>query len=155
MTVFTCLSTWLRIASWQRIVAAMVSAMVWAMVPVYGTAQITTETRPEIFDEPMNFTEAPSLPEIAPVNRGKVLAAMSRGIDFLLDKQNKDGSWGSATRTKNLNIYGPVPGAHDAFRTGTTSLAIAALIEIRRDISQDLSEERGQRIDLAIERSER
>lgn len=55
--------------------------------------------------------------------------SIRRGVDFLLSAQNANGSWGSATRTKSLNIYAPVPGAHDAFRTATTSLVMSALIE--------------------------
>jgi hypothetical protein len=50
-------------------------------------------------------------------------------VRFLLKVQNKNGSWGSARRTKNLNIFAPVPGAHDAFRSGVTALAVQALIE--------------------------
>ncbi|MEM7698411.1 MAG: prenyltransferase/squalene oxidase repeat-containing protein, partial [Verrucomicrobiota bacterium] len=55
--------------------------------------------------------------------------AIDRGIDFLVSDQNANGSWGSATRTKGLNIYAPVPGAHDAFRGAVTSMVISALIE--------------------------
>jgi len=54
--------------------------------------------------------------------------AIHRGVEFLLDRRNKDGSWGSARNTKGLNIYAPVPGAHHAFRTAVTSLCISALI---------------------------
>lgn len=54
---------------------------------------------------------------------------MQRGVDYLVTSQNQDGSWGSARKTKDLNIYAPVPGAHHAFRAGTTALAVAALIE--------------------------
>jgi hypothetical protein len=116
--------------------------------------QITPASRPEIFEEPTNFAEPPQLPPIAPVDRVRVLAAIERGVDFLLQKQNKDGSWGSATRTKDLNIYAPVPGAHDAFRTGSTALVLSALIEIRRDLAKDLSSERVEQIDQAVARSE-
>lgn len=55
--------------------------------------------------------------------------SIRRGIRFLLKDQNKDGSWGTAHKTKDLNIFAPVPGAHDAFRSGTTALCVAALIE--------------------------
>ena len=55
--------------------------------------------------------------------------AIERGLAFLLETQNKDGSWGSAEKTKDLNIYAPVPGAHHAFRCGVTALCVEALIE--------------------------
>jgi hypothetical protein len=55
--------------------------------------------------------------------------AIRRGVAFLVKNQNKDGSWGSPTRTKNLNIYTPVPDGHAALTCGVSSLAVAALIE--------------------------
>ncbi|NRB73275.1 MAG: terpene cyclase/mutase family protein [Verrucomicrobiales bacterium] len=51
------------------------------------------------------------------------------GIAFLVADQNENGSWGSARQTKGLNIYAPVPGAHNAFRAAVTAMAISALIE--------------------------
>jgi hypothetical protein len=51
-------------------------------------------------------------------------------VAFLLKDQNKSGSWGTAQRTKDLNIYAPVPGSHHAFRTAVTALCVAALIEV-------------------------
>ena len=59
--------------------------------------------------------------------------AIHRGVEFLLARQNKNGSWGSARNTKGLNIYAPVPGAHHAFRAAVTSLCLSALIETRSD----------------------
>ena len=56
-------------------------------------------------------------------------AAIQRGIAFLLTVQNENGSWGSPHRTKDLNIYAPVPGSHHAFRAAVTSLCLCALIE--------------------------
>ena len=58
-----------------------------------------------------------------------IAASVRRGVAYLVGKQNPDGSWGSARRTKGLNIYAPVPGAHHAFRTATTALCVSALIE--------------------------
>ncbi len=72
-------------------------------------------------------------------------AASRRGVEFLLKDQNKDGSWGTPERTKGLNIYAPVPGAHHAFQTAVTALCVCALIEAGGD-----SEETCQ----AIERGE-
>ncbi len=56
-------------------------------------------------------------------------SAIKRGVDFLIEDQNSNGSWGSARQTKGLNIYAPVPGAHDAFRAAVTALCISALCD--------------------------
>jgi hypothetical protein len=56
-------------------------------------------------------------------------AALKHGVDFLIADQNPNGSWGGPTRTKGLNIYAPLPGAHHAFRAGASGLALAGLID--------------------------
>ena len=56
-------------------------------------------------------------------------ASIRRGADFLLTHQNPNGSWGSARLTKNLNIYAPLPGAHQAFLAGASTLALSGLID--------------------------
>jgi len=60
-------------------------------------------------------------------------AALRRGAEFLVGYQNKDGSFGTARRTKSLNITAPVPGAHHSFRVAVTSLCVMALIEADLD----------------------
>ncbi len=72
--------------------------------------------------------------------------AIRRGTEFLLGDQNRNGSWGSATNTKDLNIYAPVPGAHHAFRSAVTALCLSALLE------QTPTED--ERIGRAIDRGE-
>ena len=75
-------------------------------------------------------------PRVKPIegpSPAELEVSIKRGVDFLVGYQNDDGSWGNATRTKALNIYAPVPGAHHAFKTGTTALCIAALIECGSD----------------------
>ncbi len=56
-------------------------------------------------------------------------ASITRGVDFLLASQNKNGSWGNPTKTKGLNIYAPLPGAHHAYRAGTSGLALSGLMD--------------------------
>jgi hypothetical protein len=74
--------------------------------------------------------DAPPKPRaIRPPKAEAIEAAIGRGMAFLLERQNKDGSWGSARNTKGLNIYAPVPGAHHGFRAAVTSLCLSALIE--------------------------
>ncbi len=59
-----------------------------------------------------------------------IAASMQRGADFLVEDQNANGSWGSATQTKMINIYAPLPGAHHAYRAGATGLALSGLLDI-------------------------
>lgn len=66
---------------------------------------------------------------LKPPSREELEQSIRHGLDFLLKTQNKDGSWGSARRTKDLNIFAPVPGAHQAFRSAVTGLCIEALVE--------------------------
>ncbi len=75
--------------------------------------------------------QGPKPAPITPPTKAAVHVAIERGVDFLLEVQMKHGAWGSAQRTKQLNIYAPVPGSHHAFRTAVTSLALMALIESR------------------------
>jgi hypothetical protein len=56
-------------------------------------------------------------------------SAMRRGVDFLVADQNPNGSWGGATRTKALNIYAPLPGAHHAYRAGASGLALSGILD--------------------------
>ncbi len=74
-------------------------------------------------------TRTPRVGPIAAVEAKVLETSIQRGLDFLVGYQNPDGSWGNPTRTKGLNIYAPVPGAHHAFRTATTAMCIMALIE--------------------------
>jgi len=65
-------------------------------------------------------------PELEP---GSLETARDRGIAYLIESQNPDGSWGGIRRTKGLNIAARVPGAHHAFTAATTSLVIEALCQ--------------------------
>ncbi|MDA7877687.1 hypothetical protein N9A89_06435, partial [Akkermansiaceae bacterium] len=78
------------------------------------------------------FAKLPELgpiPDAKPVSKEELTASITRGVDYLVKKQNPDGSFGSARRTKGLNIYAPVPEAHLAFLSGSSTLAIKGLID--------------------------
>ena len=77
-----------------------------------------------------NETHVPKPVPVAMPEAANIQQAIERGVQFLLADQNQDGSWGTPERTKDLNIFAPVPGAHHAFRTAVTSLCISALIEV-------------------------
>ncbi len=88
------------------------------------------ETASSSAQTPLNPAEIGPKPNpVEPPGREAIDEAIRGGVDFLVARQNKNGSWGSATRTKSLNIFAPVPGAHHAFRTAVTSLCVTALIE--------------------------
>lgn len=76
-----------------------------------------------------NLAKLGPLPEVAPLQEEELEKAITRGVDYLVGKQNKDGSWGSATRTKGLNIYAPVPDSHLAFRAGASALALSGILD--------------------------
>lgn len=98
------------------------------------------------------------LPAIDPIDATVLRDSIDRGVTFLIADQNDNGSWGSATRTKGLNIYAPVPGAHHAFRTATTSLCLMALIELEDHVSagtdSTISNQRRDQVTASIDRGE-
>jgi hypothetical protein len=73
---------------------------------------------------------------IVPPAPREIENAIHRGIAFLLKRQNKDGSWGSANITRPGEITSPVPGAHQAFKAAVTSMCISALLEVGGDSSE-------------------
>jgi hypothetical protein len=89
-------------------------------------------------DEPK--VKPPALAEVGP--RPKAVAppapetidnAIRRGVAYLVANQNKNGSWGGPHLRGGLEIYAPVPGAHQAFQSAVTALAVCALIETGGD----------------------
>jgi hypothetical protein len=81
--------------------------------------------------EPAKTAEVPPPPNtpLPAVTAESLDTAIRRGVDFLVGYQNNNGSWGGPTRTKGLNIYAPLPGAHHAFRAGSTGLALAGMVD--------------------------
>ncbi|PCJ58857.1 MAG: hypothetical protein COA79_12375 [Planctomycetota bacterium] len=56
--------------------------------------------------------------------------AIEKGTTYLIENQHPSGNWGSATRTKGLNIYAPIPGAHHGFKMASTALCLSALLKL-------------------------
>jgi hypothetical protein len=85
-------------------------------------------------------SEPPAAAEIGPKPKpvetptaAEIERSIRRGVEFLLQRQNRDGSWGSANITRPGEILAPVPGAHQAFHAAVTALCISALIETGGD----------------------
>ncbi|EMI19482.1 putative secreted protein, partial [Rhodopirellula maiorica SM1] len=110
----------------QAVVLVATAIATSASVMAQEAAQV--EPSPTRLQE-LDFSKPPVLPNVDAPHSEAIEQAIHRGIGFLVADQNPNGSWGSPTNTKDLNIYAPVPGAHHAFRTATTSLCLSALIE--------------------------
>src|SRR4051812_37246322 len=67
--------------------------------------------------------------EEATVRRPTIDRAIEDGVRYLVRSQNADGSWGTGTVTRGLEIMSMVPGSHDAYRVGTSALCVMALRE--------------------------
>jgi len=67
--------------------------------------------------------------ESAEARRARINQAIQRGVDFLVESQQPDGSWGTGRVTRGFEVYSMVPGSMDAFRVGTSALAVMALRE--------------------------
>jgi len=93
-----------------------------ACVPVFSRAAPPTA--------PPLAQTGPMPKPIEPPTNEQIDRAVERGVEFLLKRQNKDGSWGSADSSRPEEIYAPVPGAHHAFKAAVTALCVSALIEI-------------------------
>src|SRR5215217_568921 len=63
--------------------------------------------------------------------------AVIDGVAFLVKTQKPDGSWGTGTETRGMEIYSLVPGSHAAFRVGTTALCVMALREAGENRAHD------------------
>jgi hypothetical protein len=87
---------------------------------------------PAATSPPLSVTGPKPKPVPAPA-ASEVEAAIQRGVQFLLNRQNANGSWGSERSSRPYEVYAPIPAAHLAFRAAVTSLAISALIEVGGD----------------------
>lgn len=100
--------------------------------PTAGEEKADQEAAPREFGNEVETDRiVDSLQE--PLSSEVVNKSLKRGVDYLLESQHEGGYWGAPTRTKALNIYAPVPGAHHAFRMGTSALALCALIELEEE----------------------
>ena len=88
------------------------------------------EDRKRLVEDPYDFSKPPTIPDVEVPSSLDVQQSIDRGVEYLVTHQRKTGAWGAATNTKDLNIYAPVPGAHDGFRMATTSLCISALLAV-------------------------
>lgn len=71
-------------------------------------------------------------------------AAHAAGVRFLVEKQNKDGTWGTFESKRTGEIWLGTQASHKAFRDATTALCIQALlVPARTDAAAKAAAERG------------
>ena len=98
------------------------------MVAAWGDTRASGD-EPRPAERSGGTATAPPRPAPAsPLSPAELDAAIDRGRRFLVAVQNADGSFGTAERTKDLNIMAGV-GSHHGFRAATTAMCVQALIE--------------------------
>ncbi|MBL4884295.1 MAG: hypothetical protein JKY95_07150, partial [Planctomycetaceae bacterium] len=125
----------MQFSKWNSVAIPALLSIV-GIFAVFPANLVLSQDKAPAKTEGIKFKPRKKLPVVTleeTVTPQEIQAACKRGVGYLLEDQNKNGSWGSPTRTKGLNIYAPVPGAHHAFGIGTTSLCISALIEMEAD----------------------
>lgn len=105
-------------------------------------ARLSPQERGEKKEQPQETWPKPPPPP--PLEPGAIAGAIGKGIAYLIRSQNADGSWGGHELRGGVEIYAPIPGAHQAFRAAVTALCISALIE-----SGDMSAEVQQSLERA------
>ena len=129
----------------------MVSPQLVAMAQTERDIKLKPESVPLVAAVAAEIAEIPRTPPKLhpsppdPISSDQLERAIARGVAFLIKDQNRDGSWGSAERTKDLNIMAGI-GSHHAFRTAVTALCVSSLIELDEGKEQVLSRaiERGE-----------
>jgi hypothetical protein len=96
---------------------------------VVGLAMAAARAEEPAQAPPANLLTGPKPAPVETPTADDIRASIDRGIAFLLARQNRDGSWGTPNMVRPSEVYAPIPGAHHAFRAGTTALCISALIE--------------------------
>ncbi len=69
----------------------------------------------------------PRLDSVIPPSREALDEQIEKGVTFLLQAQNADGSWGDHGMTKGLDVLCPLPGGALAFRSAVTGLDVMGL----------------------------
>lgn len=94
--------------------------------------------------------EGPKPEPVTPPSSDEIKKAVHRGVEFLLKTQLKSGAWGRSENGKYYQIWAPVPGAHHAYRTATTSLAAMSLVEAL----PHLPEETQGKVEASLDRAQ-
>ena len=69
-------------------------------------------------------TPPPAWPRAEPV---PVKVAVDGAVSWLVENQNKDGSWGTHESPRPVEVLASIPGSQEAFRVATTALCAMAL----------------------------
>jgi hypothetical protein len=100
------------------------------VVPLTVLLALLTTAQEPAKESPAAPDRLPKPAPAEPPPAGAIEKSLQRGITFLLQNQNRDGSWGSPVLRGGVQIYAPVPGAHHAFHAAVTAMCISALIEV-------------------------
>jgi hypothetical protein len=92
-------------------------------------------------------TAASTPPRAEPTAEERAIEKTAReAIAWLVQNQNKEGSWGSYESPRPIEVLADVPGSHQAFQYATTALAALAL-----EGCPIVSEEKDRAVDRAMD----
>lgn len=105
------------------------AALVLTIIALAGCARSTGDLEQRAPANPLTESSGrrPVIATTQPAN--PIRDSIARGVKFLVETQNPDGSWGTGLETRGLEVYSMVPGTHDAMRVATTALCVMALRE--------------------------
>lgn len=112
-----------------------VAAGAGSQPPSSGKGKKASE-KADLTDRSEKIMPAPQIPNAVAPSVEALDEQIEKGVRFLVQNQNEDGSWGDHGMTKGLNVLCPVPGGPLAFRAASTSLDVLGLSQCAPEDSQ-------------------
>jgi hypothetical protein len=75
--------------------------------------------------------------ESQPVKPADIKQSINKGTLFLINTQNRDGSWGTFESARPGQVYLGTAASHDAFRNASTALCCMALMEVPPELNDN------------------
>lgn len=117
-------------------------ALAWAAL--CGGAAIVSAAEPATSPAAGPDLAAPAThPSADHVHARPLDQAIADGCDFLLARQNPNGSWGNPVASAVDDLYISVPGSHDTFKVASTALCVMALKAAGNSTAAQRAHDRG------------
>jgi len=123
----------IRCGASPAVVASLSLAAVFAVPTIAGTRGMGND----LVNPSLRATQDPEL-----VTQESVGVAIRKGLKFLMDTQNADGSWGGVKNATFTSSFGN-PATYKAWQIGASALATRSMLELGVGREQILATDRG------------